>query len=342
MKKDLQVYAVGGCGLKVAHKHLDVALVKGHAKPSVAVLDTSKSDIDFDISNHQISHHFIEHVDGMGKDRALAFKVISPEIGPFLDKHPPGNVNIVIGSISGGTGSVGILLVLKELLSRGENAIAMIIANNTNEREAINSLSAFNDLNKIAKDVNRPVPFMYYHNTNPSKNGEEQKLAYHANAVPQSVVNKLLQTDYARLCCMLSGDHIGIDSKDVTNFLNYTNVSKTPAKVIELYTTTEEEFFDDLDGKIESMVVLSKDIDYQSPDFKQRYEVKGSWRSEIMDKMRPEDIQDLMFLLLTDKSVPAILKRLKEDRTAFKAAAEAAKVDHFDDFDDEDAEDIGI
>lgn len=326
MTKSLQVYAVGGCGLKLAHNHLNTKMDRGFAKPTIAVLDSSKSDVDDTSSNQQIFHTFIEAADGMGKDRSIAGRVIKPYIEPLLDNHSPGKVNIVIFSLSGGTGSVGGPLLVKELLSRNENVIAMVVANTTNQRETTNTISTLKDLNKIVKEVNKPLNIMYYENSSVQSD-------HHANVGPITTVNQAVAKHYRRLCCLLSGDHIGIDSKDVTNFLNYQNVSKTPAKLIELYTSIDDEELSGYDHDIESAMVLSKDPDYTMPQLKHRYEVKGTWSSEIREKVGEENIEDVLFCVSTDAIIKNILGKLMADVKSFQESEQRAKFDAFDDLD---------
>lgn len=326
MKKSLQVYGVGGCAMKLVHTHLTVDSVKGYAKPSIAVLDSSKSDVDYSNPNQEISHSFVENADGFGKDRIKAAKVIRPYIEPFMLNSAPGNVNIVIFSLSGATGSTGGLMVVDALLEKNENVIVMAVANAANQREAVNSLSALSDLNKLSKKHDRVIPIMYYENTT-------FEVEHHGNAMKQSDVNKEVAKDFRALCCMFSGDHVGIDSKDVTNFLNYNTVSKAPAGLVEVCPVFDDSDLDNYENDVLSVMVVSKDPDYTVPDLKHRYGVSGVWSKDITDKLDDSEVQDKIILITTIGALGQVLTKLKTDNIAFKRAEEQTKTDPFADID---------
>lgn len=322
--KSLQVYALGGCGMKLAHNQLKAPNKKGFAKPSIAVLDSSKSDMDDFKSTQEISHHIIANTDGMGKDQTLAAKVIRPEIKPFLEKHPPGKVNIVVSSLSGGTGSTASTILIKELLSNDHPTIAMLVANTTNQRESLNTIRTIRSLNDIVKQTNKPLTIMYYENSVISSD-------YHANVGSLSKINATIEMDYRRLCCMFSGDHVGIDSEDISKFIDYTTVSSTPPKLIELYTSCDSGEVEGYENEIESIVCLSKDPDYTMPSLNQRNEVKGWWAKEILNNNA--EVDELLYLITTDSVIKDILGKLVKDANRFKEAEEKSKRNAFDDID---------
>lgn len=334
MKTKLRIYAAGGCGIKLAHTQIKVPNKPGYAKPAIAVFDSSKSDLEEDISNHEISHVFLNE-DGLGKNRSLAAKVIRPHIPSFIGNNPPGQVNLVIFGLAGGTGSVGGPMIMKELLQAGENVIALIVGNATNHREATNTLSTINDLNKMAAALGKAVPIMYFENRSEESN-------HHINVGNVSAVDALVGRSVHALSLLLSGEHIGIDSKDITNFLNYNNTTSLSPKMVEVCFTAN---FEDLEGYkdcVYSAAMVAENPDVTIPTLNHSYEVRGRYNKAVMEAAG-DSVQSVLFIT-TPVTIPEVVKRLKSDIVVFKESATKMEAlsTGLDEDEDDMMEDVGI
>lgn len=336
MKSKIRIYTAGGCGLKAAYNLVNVPNKPGYTRPVIAVFDSSKSDLQTDTSNHEISPVFLDE-DGLGKNRKLAASVIRPHIAPFVANHAPGQVNIVIFSLSGGTGSVAGPMIVKELMAQGENVVALVVGDTSNKTEAENTLSTLSDLSKLSKESGKALNIMYYENKDDV--GEKETHHINVNTIPN--VDRALERDISALCLLFSGEHIGLDSKDITNFLNFNNTTKIDAKMVELCFTPNFEELDAYVGSVYAMATICSSPDVEIPKLGQPYGVRAYYNQKCIDTAG-ESIRNVAFVS-TPVTIPAVIENLKAEiiNLREKAAEMNTMSNGLDDLDDF-ADDVGI
>lgn len=210
----LRLYGCGGAGINIASKFADAREYPASAKILASFLDTSRSNIKAVVSEDQV--YILEDLDGSGKIRAENHQKISVAVKDMLVKHRPEAFNIVVFSASGGSGSVIGPLILKELISRGETAVAIVVGSSESQLTTKNTLNTLKTLEVISKQAERPVVVHYQHN--------------HAN-VKRSEIDQNLTFTVAALAILSSRQNDGLDTQDLYNWVNFTRTTDLPPSV---------------------------------------------------------------------------------------------------------------
>lgn len=153
----INIYACGGNGVNIGKliKDMDVNIV---------YVDTSLSNLK---SVNSPNIFLVETMDGAGKNRAIAydgFKDVSEDV--LLKFKPSEQLNIVISSLSGGSGSVLAPLVTKELLSRGHSVIVIGVESRHSVIELKNTVKTLKSFKSISDNAKKPVSLYYVENNN--------------------------------------------------------------------------------------------------------------------------------------------------------------------------------
>lgn len=206
----VSIYGAGGAGIKIASllANRDGEKEQGFAVISTFFLDTSDSDLPDKIQDDHV--YLIDGLDGSGKDRKANYKIISERSNEMLHRFKPGDVNIVVHSGSGGSGSVIGPVLVSELLKRNAPTIVIVIGSSDSRIEAKNTIDTFKSYEGIAKLRDQPVSMFYCENSIETPRGE----------VDQKVRAMLMM-----LTMIFSGDNRGLDSTDIKNFLDYTKLT---------------------------------------------------------------------------------------------------------------------
>ena len=195
----ISIYAAGGCGVNVGKliKDLDV---------NITFVDTSLSNLK---SVNSPNVFLVEGMDGAGKNRAVAydnFKDISEDV---LLKHPPSEqLNVVICSLSGGSGSVLAPMITKELLSRDCSVIVVAIDSKHSVIEMSNTLKTLKTFKSIADKASKPVSLFHIENSN---RGEADRQAIHFVNLLSLLTDKKVTEEF--------------DNSDLKSFLYFDKVT---------------------------------------------------------------------------------------------------------------------
>ena len=260
-KKDRQkvtIYAAGGGGTNLGHQLEQEGSSSCAAEYKVCYIDTSLSNIkykDIDSKNYSV----IEGVDGSGKVRKENVAVINESIGKILLKHQPEMLNIIVATGEGGSGSVIMPLLHKELLSRGEMVVSIMIGGEDSAISTMNTMNTIKSLDAVARSVGKPVVCSYVHNL-PGK--------------PRSVADSLVKSYVAALAILGSGMNDEMDTSDIRNFLDYSKVTDLDPTLVTLNITSDiNEVTDDtvvaasIFKNKEHLLTLPVDTDYHTTMF---------------------------------------------------------------------------
>lgn len=128
----LNLYACGGTGVNIARRVADLDV-------NIIYVDTSASNL----KNTEGNVFLIDGMDGAGKHMAATYEEFKPVVSDVLLKFPPSrNVNIVLGSLSGGSGAVIAPMVASQLVDDGYNTIAIGTVSESSTAEINNSLKS--------------------------------------------------------------------------------------------------------------------------------------------------------------------------------------------------------
>ena len=213
----VRVYCCGGAAVNVVYPLIEVghgASDPGYADIEYTVLDTSRSnllgkDIPEDIFFH-VENREKDITDGSGKVKTTNLAAARQAVPEILNMYPPADLNIVVSSASGGSGSVINSLLVTELLSRGKNVVVISIGSSTSAKEIGNTLTTLESYQAIAEKRDRPVVCYYLDNS-------KATLGHNDN---------MARTIILLLAAIWSGENLGLDRKDLENLLNYQNVTE--------------------------------------------------------------------------------------------------------------------
>lgn len=216
----VHLWALGGCGSEIA-SFFESSL---NAGLRLTYVDTSRSNIrDTTLGDEDI---FIftdasgKELDGSGKLRKENAKLIQEQTPSILNKHKAGKFNIVIFSLSGGSGSVAGPVLIANLLQRGESVAAVVVISFDDGTQTDNADRTFKGLMGAAEGLQRNVLVKYH------LNGKDGKT--------EAQVNEDCCESIGELAILFSGENRRLDSADLLNFINYPRITGLPACVSEL------------------------------------------------------------------------------------------------------------
>jgi hypothetical protein len=220
LKGKARVFACGGAGINIAKKveqFRDVEEV-GRADLSVAYIDTSRSNLS-GLSAQVIENYtyLLEGLDGSGKIRRENHESIRDNTRKILQKFPAQDVNIVISSAAGGSGSVIAPSIVAELLENDQQVIVIIVGATDSGVEIENVLKTLKSYEAISQKKERPVVASYFQN---SKDSPRDKVDVAATQVILSIA------------IVFSRENRELDTRDLYNFLNYQRLTSYKPKLV--------------------------------------------------------------------------------------------------------------
>lgn len=171
-KQTINVYCCGGTGLNIGYKYLTQHAVAraGVADLNFYFLDTSEANLRSSMDEKNV--YIVGKdagIDGSAKVRRENADPILDSIDHILTLFPPATANLVLGSASGGTGSVIGPALVSELLLRGKIVFAAAVGSLDTRIEVLNTVRTLESYEKIAHDTQRPVP-LFLEINDPTKN----------------------------------------------------------------------------------------------------------------------------------------------------------------------------
>jgi hypothetical protein len=225
MSSIVNVYACGGAGVNIASffEAYRNKSEEGFAMVNPIYVDTSRSNMDKSLPEEAIYH--IGDLDGGGKIRAENHQAIAENVRSILQTHKPAELNIVLSSAGGGSGSVIAPSLVSELLSRGVPTVVMIIGTSASGIELTNTIRTLKSYESIAELRKTPVIALYYENTKDT---------------PRNKVNSEAHSAIVLLAAYFSKQNKELDSADLGNWLNYCRVTDFPPRLANLHFFEEK------------------------------------------------------------------------------------------------------
>lgn len=215
--RTVRIYACGGGGINICSRlqdSNDSSNYPGFALVRPTYIDTSvsnafriKDDLYYKIQNAVDDD---DNIDGNGKVRGANIAEIRASLPDILLKHAPGDLNIVVHTTSGGSGSTIGPVLVSELLRRGESVLTVLVGSTDSIKEIENSVATLKTYESISQTRKRPVCAMY------SENGVNGTMAE---------VDKAVLLSITTLMGIWSGQNTGLDSRDLNNLLDYHAVT---------------------------------------------------------------------------------------------------------------------
>lgn len=217
----MRIYACGGAGVSAAAL-LDKPVINSgnnsdYASIGISYIDTSRSD--FIGKNIKDNIFVIPGLDGQGQKRGEDLSLISSYVPTILLEHEPSEINLIIHSAGGGSGSVIGPLITEELLKRKQDVIVFMISCTGSSTETKNTHSCLLTYANYNRTYEKVIPISWHEN-NKGKSHDQ--------------VNKDITFLVALLAVAYSGNNAKLDSSDLKNWINYTKTTGYPAELSAL------------------------------------------------------------------------------------------------------------
>lgn len=205
-KGTLRVYGCGGCGTEIAKFFQNADPQEGLAHIEVCYVDTSRSNLGDEIPDDQ----FVmvnDDKDGSGKIRRANASDISSIVATIPTRFKPADINVVVFSGAGGSGSVIGPLVTAELLKHDKPVICAVVGSEESLLDIQNTINTIMSLDGLSRKTSK-VPFVmaYEHNGN-------------GQYTDQADAN--IRTAISQLAVLASLQHRGLDTADLNVWANY-------------------------------------------------------------------------------------------------------------------------
>ena len=242
----VRIYACGGAGTSIGAR-LDKyrnTVNPGFAGIDVCFVDTSDSNrkvIPEDRFYQVKDINTGDDKEGAGKIRRDVFTDIAAADKAILQRFKPGNLNIVISSASGGSGSVIAPILARELLLRDEPVIAIAVGSITNRLFAENTLNTLKTYEGLVDKTNKPVILFYLQMS---------------DKLPQPAADQMIEDVVTGLAMLFSGQNQKLDSKDLQNWLNFTKTTSYEACLAGLVMLEKDDSYSESFGEAVSAITL--------------------------------------------------------------------------------------
>lgn len=209
----VRIYACGGAGTNIVGALGEIKERDGYAATKNCYIDTSRSNINARIPEDNI---FIvtkngEELKGSGGVRGSNAEPIVAEVRAAIKQFPPEEYNLIVGSLSGGSGAVILPVLAKELLEAGHNCMCILLGSAESEIRAINTVNTLASLDNIAREhAKRPIVASYVDQ---------------ARGVLRKKIDDEVTRAIGKALVFLSGGFHGLDNQDVIHFLDYTKIT---------------------------------------------------------------------------------------------------------------------
>lgn len=227
----LRIYACGGTGTNIITQIPNINI-------DPCYIDTSKSNLSE--VDEQLTF-LTPDMDGGGKNRALVYEKFQHHVEDILVRFKPSaQLNVVISSLSGGSGSIIGPLVTKELISKGYNVIVIGVESQHSIKEMDNTVKALMTYQSFSNICKKPISLYYVKNTTRSE-ADQQAIRF---------INLLT--------LLVSKEHTAeFDTADLMNFINYTNVTDNQPTVSVIEVNLNEVVIPEKGTSLVSTILFS-------------------------------------------------------------------------------------
>ncbi len=231
----IKLYACGGAGTNIAKKIKDLNI-------DTVYVDTSDSNLKgIDPADIFIA----EGMDGAGKYRMDTFETFKEISGDVLIQHQPSRtLNVVLSSLSGGSGSVIAPLVVKELLSQGHPVLVIGVESRNSVIEQENTVKTLKSYKGIADTTRKSVSMFFVEGGN--RVDADKTVVHFINLL-------MIMTDRSNT------DEF--DTADLKNFLSFEKVTSSPPTVGFIELNQNEDFMVDKGTAVAATILLTSNRD---------------------------------------------------------------------------------
>ncbi len=247
--KTLVVYACGGMGVNVGKLIEDQVKAKTaegdntkYANIVVNYIDTSEANTAFRGVKENL--YLFEGMDGSGSMREKNIEVIAQSARDILLKHPPGDINMVIHSAGGGSGSTIGPMLASRLLADKKLVFCCTSQVGGMVTHLENTVDVLNNYEDIPKARRRFLPMLLCNNSVES----------------ESNVNNTIANAVQMLAILFSGSIERLDTADLDHWVNIDKITDHQPSVV-LFDIVSDLKSIPKDSNVHSVISLVDNID---------------------------------------------------------------------------------
>lgn len=229
MANKLIVHGVGGCGINVTNDVFNSVsnlgdgfceVIRHYVDTSTANIGKVKEGSKWLIKSKDVTKAAIK---GSGGERKTHHLDIMSSIKEYVTQggwtsKKPNEFHFVVFSGSGGTGSVGGVILTQSLLTRDIPTVVFLVGDSTNALNTKNTMDTIASLDKIARASKKPLSVVYYNN---HEVANEKGLSKAEQFVNSSILNMA-----SVLSMFLSGTIDDIDEQDMYGLIDQSHYRK--------------------------------------------------------------------------------------------------------------------
>ncbi len=206
LKGNVRLYACGGAGTNIVKMFEEFRNEEepGRARLEAVYVDTSRSNLSAAIPEDAI--YLFDNKDGSGGVRKDNHKPIAERAKEILHQHRPLDINIVVSSASGGSGSVIAPVLVSELLADGQQVVVIMIGATDTKLFIKNTINTLKSYEGISNKHGVPVVAAYLENS---------------AEFPRAQVDQAAFRLISSLSYVYSRENAELDSRDLFNFVNF-------------------------------------------------------------------------------------------------------------------------
>ena len=305
-KGNIRIYCAGGAGTNIGsmlekHRQQDEA---GFGNIDIVYIDTSISN--FKQHVNKTNAYLLEGLDGSGKVRSENHEDINNNIRAILQQFKPTDLNIIMASAAGGSGSVIGPLLTRELLHSDVPTVVLTIGSADTRLDTENTLKTIKSYEAIARMTEAPVVMAYVQNSQTTSRAEADSIMF----------NTIMS-----LTVLFSRQNPELDSKDLKHWLQFNKVTTFPIGLATLTILENKSPIENL-GAIISVATLAKEGTSTTLLEMPEYQCVGFLPDDIGNPVM--DKAPLHFII-TDGIIPEVTKHLQKILTGLESA-QAARV----------------
>lgn len=224
----IAVYGCGGAGINIAAalaNSLTAEVSPVAAEFTSYYIDTSLSNLKGQEKpdNSFLFTEVSEDIDGSGAVRKENHAVIAAHAAAIVQRLVPKDLNVVVHSGGGGSGSVIGPSIVSELLARDAQVIVLLVGSTDSKIRIENTIKTIKSYEGVVKLRQRPAPIIYLQNS---------------PQTPREEVDISAQRAMQILGYFYSRQNSELDSRDLYHVLNFqkTTSFKPQVAAISLYT----------------------------------------------------------------------------------------------------------
>lgn len=302
MTGKVRLYLAGGMAANVGFPFYKVSQSTGFADINACFIDTSLSNIRDKVGKEIKDEDIfvLDDVDGSGKLRSSNAGKIQENIKSIIHKYPPEDVNVVLFSLSGGSGSTTGTLLMKELLEKNQTAIAVVVGSEESKITIENTVKSLQSLDHVSRMVHKPIVVAWYHN---------------CKDTPRTTNDKAMTQLINAVSILCSKENKELDTADVANFINHQKVTSVQEGISFLYVTSDREQAEKIEYPISSASLYTS-VDAPQANVTPEYSCVGFTNKDIIQG-------DELHFIITQSDVKTTFDKLNKRLEEFTESSSA-------------------